>query len=142
MTDADRDAREQEIRDARAKGLAGVVTYPDVDFLLDQLAAERLAREKEAGNAVEAYGYLSRLFLHLAPKCLVLPTLAGLATQIDNYIAGQQQRIEKLDKELAAERQARAALEQALREIAEGRASADYARIIVHALLHGAGEKP
>lgn len=39
----------------------------------------------------EAYGYLSRLFVSCAPQCEPLPTLPGLATQIDNYIAGCHQ---------------------------------------------------
>ena len=39
-------------------------------------------------DAGEAYGYGSRLFPHLAPQCEPLPTLAGLMTQLDNYIAG------------------------------------------------------
>lgn len=52
---------------------------------LDALLAERdtALHEKE-----EAYGYLSRLFLHCAPQCEVLPSLLGVCTQIDNYIAG------------------------------------------------------
>ena len=45
-------------------------------------------------DADEAYDYLSRLFKNLAPQCKPLPTLPGLATQIDNYIAGQHQKNE------------------------------------------------
>lgn len=38
----------------------------------------------------EAYQYLKRLFLHLAPQCLVLSDLLGVCTQLDNAIAGQK----------------------------------------------------
>lgn len=36
----------------------------------------------------EAYGYLVRLFRRVAPQCEPLGSVIGLATQIDNYIAG------------------------------------------------------
>lgn len=62
-------------------------------------------REQPTGDAIEAYGYLSRLFLSLAPQCVALPTLTGLATQLDNYIAGQQE-------DLASARQRQRELEQ------------------------------
>lgn len=39
-------------------------------------------------EAEQAYGYLSRVFEVVAPQCKPLPTLMGLCTQIDNYIAG------------------------------------------------------
>jgi hypothetical protein len=41
-----------------------------------------------AKEAEEAYGYLSRLFKSCAPQCEPFPDLMGLATQIDNLIAG------------------------------------------------------
>ena len=41
----------------------------------------------EAENA-EAYGYLKRLFQHMAPQCTPLPDLLGVCTQVDNAIAG------------------------------------------------------
>jgi len=39
-------------------------------------------------DAESAYQYLSRLLKAVAPQCEPLPSLLGLATQIDNYIAG------------------------------------------------------
>ena len=44
-------------------------------------------------EAEQAYGYLSRLFVHLAPQCTPLPTLMGICTQIDNLIAGYRIRL-------------------------------------------------
>jgi hypothetical protein len=41
----------------------------------------------------DGYGYLRRLFEHLAPQCTPLPDLLGLATQIDNLIAGYRIRL-------------------------------------------------
>lgn len=50
----------------------------------------------------EVYGYLSRLFLHYAPQCEPLPTLPGLATQIDNLLVGMR-RQEEYNAAVAAE---------------------------------------
>jgi hypothetical protein len=47
----------------------------------------------------EALGYLTRLFQHLAPQCEPLPDVAGLATQIDNYIAAEHQKLATGDTE-------------------------------------------
>jgi hypothetical protein len=41
-------------------------------------------------EAAQAYGYLSRLFTHCAPKCEPLPDLMGVCTQIDNLIVGMR----------------------------------------------------
>ncbi len=41
----------------------------------------------------DGYGYLARLFKHLAPQCEPLPDLLGLCTQIDNLIAGYRIRL-------------------------------------------------
>jgi hypothetical protein len=44
----------------------------------------------------DAYGHLSRLFRYYAPHCEPLPTLPGLATQLDNLlvqIANQRQEL-------------------------------------------------
>lgn len=38
--------------------------------------------------ADEAYGYLRRIFEHLAPQCTPLPDLIGICTQVDNVLAG------------------------------------------------------
>lgn len=46
---------------------------------------------KQGNEADEAYGYLSGLFKLVAPQCDPLPSLMGLCTQIDNYIAGLRQ---------------------------------------------------
>ena len=48
-------------------------------------------RELRAHNR-EAHRYLSQLLRHNAPQCEPLPDLPGLATQIDNLIAGMKQR--------------------------------------------------
>ena len=45
----------------------------------------RLTEERNAGMR-----YLARLFLNCAPQCEPEPDVVGLATQIDNYIAGLQ----------------------------------------------------
>src|SRR6185369_8864276 len=50
----------------------------------------------------KAYGYMSRLFLHLAPQCKALPDILGVATQLDNYIAGQHIERDRLAAALAA----------------------------------------
>lgn len=47
--------------------------------------ADALGKPKEA---VEAHGYLSRMFKNCAPQCEPLPDLLGVCTQIDNLIAG------------------------------------------------------
>lgn len=64
---------------------------------------ERNARDQET----EAYQYLKRLFLHLAPQCCVLPDLLGVCTQVDNAIVGLKEdkaallaTVEMLDKRL------------------------------------------
>ena len=46
------------------------------------------AGQTTPSEATQAYGYLARLFKEVAPQCSPLPTLMGLCTQIDNYIAG------------------------------------------------------
>lgn len=51
-------------------------------------AALIVAAVNERADYLEAKGYLTRLFQHLAPQCEPQSRLAGLATQIDNYIAG------------------------------------------------------
>lgn len=54
--------------------------------------------EKRANDYDAAHGYLSRLFLTWAPQCEVMPTLTGLATQIDNATAKAMQRNPVLEK--------------------------------------------
>lgn len=55
--------------------------------------AEVSALQSELAEARNAYGYLSRLFTFVAPQCEPLPTLSGVATQVDNYIAGLTQQL-------------------------------------------------
>ena len=48
------------------------------------------------GCQADGYGYLSRLFKHLAPQCEPLPDMLGLCTQIDNLIAGYRIKLGEL----------------------------------------------
>lgn len=43
----------------------------------------RAVKERDA-----AYGYLRRVFEHVAPQCTPLPDLMGICTQVDNVLAG------------------------------------------------------
>lgn len=47
----------------------------------------------EGGKA--AYGYASRLLQTVAPKCTPLDTTEGVLTQLDNYIVGQKENLDK-----------------------------------------------
>src|SRR5688572_8648211 len=49
---------------------------------------QRICIDSLRASLADVYGYLSRLFELCAPQCKPLPDLIGLATQIDNYIAG------------------------------------------------------
>jgi len=59
------------------------------DIVRDLLSALVQAEQEKA----EGYDYLSHLFKFCAPQCKPLSTVAGLATQIDNYIAGCHTRL-------------------------------------------------
>jgi hypothetical protein len=50
--------------------------------------ASNLDAKNEKDQETEAYQYLKRLFLHMAPQSCVLPDLLGVCTQLDNAIAG------------------------------------------------------
>jgi len=109
--------------------LASPLSVDEVEALLSKQAAEsqerrRLLRESEQEPAPlasplserdEAYGYLSRLFLHYAPQCQPLPTLPGLCTQIDNLIVGLAEKADKGNPQpsaLASPREGLTALER------------------------------
>jgi hypothetical protein len=51
-------------------------------------ALARAPQQEQQQDYDEAKRYLTSLFAQVAPQCKPLPTLSGLATQIDNYIAG------------------------------------------------------
>jgi hypothetical protein len=57
----------------------------DMRRLLDHITA--LTKERD-----DAYGYLSRLFVALAPQCTPLPYLLGVCTQIDNWSVGAKEK--------------------------------------------------
>jgi hypothetical protein len=61
------------------------IAYVKVIKLLDHTTA--LTKERD-----EAYGYLSRLFVALAPQCTPLPNLLGVCTQIDNWSVGAKDK--------------------------------------------------
>ena len=63
-----------------------------VDAAIDR--ATRIERE-------EGYGYLCRLLVAVAPLCQPLDTILGVATQIDNYIAGLMKERNDANKELS-----------------------------------------
>ena len=63
-----------------------------------QAAQERI-RELET-VIFDAKGYLTRLFQFLAPQCVPEDKLIYLCTQIDNYIAGQNIKIARLEAAL------------------------------------------
>lgn len=76
---------------------------------------ERNAKDQET----EAYQYLKRLFLHMAPQCCVLPDLLGVCTQVDNAIAGLKIDNAELTRQFAAQALAHAEqMEGAQRRIA------------------------
>lgn len=61
------------------------VEYQDMSDNCEGL--QRTAREVR-----EAHAHLSQLLTRAAPDCVPLPDLPGLATQIDNLIAGLKPR--------------------------------------------------
>lgn len=70
--------------------------------------AKEIDRRNNLDQESEAYQYLKRLFLHLAPQCCVLPDLLGVCTQVDNAIAGLKidnaalvQTVERADSAIA-----------------------------------------
>ena len=58
--------------------------------LKTRISTPATSRPEQEGD--QAYGYLSRLFVHCAPRCEPLPTLMGLCTQIDNLIVGLKEK--------------------------------------------------
>lgn len=81
------------------RAVSGAAPEGQIDFEIDELvkselSALRVERDALTQQLEQAYGYLSRLFLHCAPQCEALPTLLGVATQIDSYIASAHQRAE------------------------------------------------
>ena len=58
--------------------------------------AKEIDRRNYLDQQSEAYQYLKRLFLHMAPQCCVLPDLLGVCTQVDNAIAGLKMDINRL----------------------------------------------
>lgn len=73
------DARLTEIE--RKFNTGDVLSRTEAQAVFAALRAAQAERD-------EAHGYMSRLFLHLAPQCKALPDCLGVATQLDNYIAG------------------------------------------------------
>lgn len=57
------------------------------------------AQAKRIADYNEALDYLTRLFKSCAPQCEPFNNLSGLATQIDNYIAGRDERIAELERD-------------------------------------------
>jgi hypothetical protein len=68
---------------------------------LATLQQQHAALQQRCAEVEEGKGYLLRLWQLIAPQCEPLPTLAGLATQFDNYIAGRNQDINALQARLA-----------------------------------------
>lgn len=62
--------------------------------------AINLDKRNTKDQETEAYQYLKRLFLHLAPQCCALPDLLGVCTQLDNAIAGLKIEIAELNAKL------------------------------------------
>lgn len=60
--------------------------YDEIKNLRTRLAAAE-------AELTEAYGYLSRLFKNIAPQCEPMEKLIFLCTQIDNYIAGTNEKL-------------------------------------------------
>lgn len=56
--------------------------------IADAALISRAPQPEQEQDYDEAKRYLILLFGRVAPQCKPLPTLSGLATQIDNYIAG------------------------------------------------------
>lgn len=59
------------------------------------------AEREKVKELEEGKGYLIRLWGLVAPQCEILTTLVGLATQFDNYIAGQNHELATLQAQLA-----------------------------------------
>lgn len=57
-----------------------------------------IAFEETLAPLQEGQDYLTRLFKSLAPQCEAFEDLPGLATQIDNFIAGLRAERDALDK--------------------------------------------
>jgi len=106
------------------------------DIVRDLLSALVQAEQEKA----EGYDYLSHLFKFCAPQCKPLSTVAGLATQIDNYIAGCHTRLATQEAELI---HTKAALAQCMRWRGEEREQQatqeatirqveDYIRLTIH----------
>lgn len=95
--------------------------YPPT--LEQQLAAARAEAQELRAEHTEAYGYGSRLLKLLAPECEPLPTLPGLMTQLDNYIAGLREKAVALrnamDTEIAERDRERTERDQLKAKIAE-----------------------
>lgn len=66
--------------------------------------AETAAMLRQAATDAEALAevtaYLTHLLATVAPQCEPLPTAAGIATQIDNYIAGRHKALEATDERI------------------------------------------
>ena len=77
-----------------------------VKEMAEQLAQEQARREAVEQELNEGKGYLVRLWGLIAPQCNVLPTLVGLATQFDNYIAGTNQDLKASQEALRLVRDA------------------------------------
>lgn len=73
---------------------------------LDQLQALLTQKDAEIARLMqeqdEAHEYLARLFHGCAPLCIVEDDVLGVATQIDNYIAGLHQRVDAAEASLAS----------------------------------------
>jgi len=88
---------------------AEAMTPEDVVRLED----ERDALAAKVRDHDEAYGYLSRLFVSVAPQCTPLGDLLGIVTQIDNAMVWLQERTTAAEVDVAT---LRAALQAAKAE--------------------------
>ncbi len=65
------------------------------EYISPQRRIEELETELDSGK-----GYLTRLLGILAPQCTPMNNLPGLVSQIDNYIAGLNDRINRIRETL------------------------------------------
>jgi len=88
-------SEEEELFGVLEKMRGDLKDYTSPNLLVEQLT-ERIG-ELEKGRT-----YLIRLFKMVAPECEPLDDLSGLVSQLDNYVAGQNQKIKGLEATLAS----------------------------------------
>ncbi|MFA5024992.1 MAG: hypothetical protein WC503_00595 [Candidatus Shapirobacteria bacterium] len=73
---------------------AAMVVFFEMGFVTSSLFAMNRLDDRKTAKI-----YLTELFLTVAPQCTPGDSLVDLVAQIDNYIAGQNDKIKKLKEE-------------------------------------------